>query len=187
MYEENQDGQFQPQGDAQTGYQQGNPQTGYQQGNPQTGYQQGGSQTGYQQGNPQMGYAQSDPRPQMSYQYDNQPQGMQPAPYPPEQKKSNGFGIASLVCGILAVLSCCVWCVTLPLAVLSIVFGILQLTRKGSKPMAVAGIICSGVALVLMIVFLIWAGYIAQDENYQSLYNQIYNEVYDDLNEGTYY
>lgn len=78
------------------------------------------------------------------------------------QDPGKGFGIASLVCGILALITCCLWCTCIPLAVVSIVLGILQI-KKGSgvgKGMAIAGIICAAVGLVLFIALTVWGNYL---------------------------
>ncbi len=66
--------------------------------------------------------------------------------------ESGGFGIASMICGIIALITCCIWCVCIPLAIVSIVMGILQLCKGTAKGMAIAGIICSSIALILLLV-----------------------------------
>ena len=72
---------------------------------------------------------------------------------------ATGLGIASMVLGIVSLLlSCCAstWWLTLLAAVLSIVFGILSIQKNsGGKGMAIAGIICSIISLVIGIIVLI--------------------------------
>ena len=59
---------------------------------------------------PQPGYdPQQNYNPQQNYQNNNYTQ------------PSSGFGIASMVCGIIALITCCLWCTCIPLAVVSIV------------------------------------------------------------------
>ena len=111
----------------------------------QQGYQQ---QNGYQQ--PYGGQNQSTPlscSAQPVYQQESQST---------ISAESGGFGIASMICGILSIITCCVWCLSVPLAIVSIILGILQLTKGAAKGMAIAGIICSGVGLLLMLCFLVW-------------------------------
>ncbi|MCM1105854.1 MAG: zinc-ribbon domain-containing protein [Blautia sp.] len=75
---------------------------------------------------------------------------------------ATGMAVTSMVLGIIALLVCCCvkwWWLTLALAVVSIVLGALALNRHTTgKDMAIAGIVCSGIALVLkLIVVLICA------------------------------
>ncbi len=76
--------------------------------------------------------------------------------------ESGGFGIASMICGIIALITCCIWCTCIPLAIVSIVLGILQLCKGTAKGMAIAGIICSSIALILLLV-LTFAGAVLQN------------------------
>lgn len=96
--------------------------------------------------------------------------------------KSNGFGIASMVCGILALITCCLWCTVIPLAIVSIVLGILQIVKNESKGMAIAGIVCSAIALFLFILFFAYGKYMETT----GVYNEFYNELYDILNQYSY-
>ena len=72
--------------------------------------------------------------------------------YQPDMRKpigdGIGFGIASLVLGVLSVFmfGCCVNYI---MAVLSIVFAVVQLVKNRSKGMAVAGIITSAISIIL--------------------------------------
>ncbi len=80
--------------------------------------------------------------------------------YDTVENNGKAFGIVSLVCGILSFpLSCCSIVgsyVGLIIAVTSFVFGVLSITKKESaKNMAIAGIICSSIAIVIMIILLI--------------------------------
>jgi len=69
--------------------------------------------------------------------------------------ESGGFGIASMICGIIALLTCCLWCTCIPLAIVSIVLGVLQISKGTAKGMAIAGIICSAIALIMLLVLTI--------------------------------
>ena len=71
------------------------------------------------------------------------------------QPASKGFGIASLVLGILSLVLYCT-CFNLLLAILAIIFGILQLVQTGSpKGMAIAGIVTSCLSILLYVISLI--------------------------------
>lgn len=68
-----------------------------------------------------------------------------------------GFGIASMALGILAIVS--IWLV-MPapawiFAVLSIILGIVQLARSTKKGMAIAGIIMSGLTVLITCIYII--------------------------------
>ena len=73
----------------------------------------------------------------------------------PEKKKGIGFSITALVLGILSVLCCCLslgWITAIP----GIIFGIIAIAKKcAGKGCAIAGIICSAIAIVSAIVSLI--------------------------------
>ena len=81
---------------------------------------------------------------------------------PEEPKKEGGYigvAIASLVCGILSLLCCPIACcgsccggLNVLLAIAAIVLGIIALVKAfEGKGMAIAGLVCGGIALVLMI------------------------------------
>ena len=69
---------------------------------------------------------------------------------------SNGFCVASLVLGIIGIPAC----VTFIVPVLAVIFGVIGLTQisrnkgeGGGKGMAIAGVVCGGIGLVL---FMVW-------------------------------
>lgn len=64
-----------------------------------------------------------------------------------------GIAIASLVCGILAIICCCATTFSLLLSVASIVLGVITIVKKyDGKGMAIAGIATGGVAIVLTVL-----------------------------------
>ena len=76
--------------------------------------------------------------------------------YEAAEEFSKGYGIASLVLGILSILtSCC--CVGLIFSILGIVFGCVQpANEEGRKPgMAIAGIVTASVGIVFFILWVI--------------------------------
>ncbi len=87
--------------------------------------------------------------------------------------ESGGFGIASMICGIIALITCCLWCTCIPLAVVSIVLGILQLSKGTAKGMAVAGIVCSSIALVLLLIFTIIGVFVQNSPAYYDIMREL--------------
>ncbi len=73
-----------------------------------------------------------------------------------EEGGSKVFAIISLVCGILAVLCmCCGW-LGIILGVAAVVLGILSINKQeNAKGMAIAGIVCGGIGLLIAIIVLI--------------------------------
>lgn len=66
-------------------------------------------------------------------------------------EKGDGFGVASLVCGIISLtLFCSIF--NIFSSILSLVFGIIQLRRGGARWIAIVGIICSVCSVVLLII-----------------------------------
>ena len=65
--------------------------------------------------------------------------------------KQSGWGIASLVCGIVGILLACVAIGVVP-AIIGLVCAIIALTQKGKgHGTAIAGLICSIVAIIIFI------------------------------------
>ena len=115
-------------------------------------YSQGGPQ--FQQG---MGYQQVPPYQQpmgdMYYGY--------PDPYMQMQQNngSMGLGIASMVLGILALVTCCCWYIAGPLAAISLILGIIGIKSESGKGMAIAGVVCSGVAILILVAIMAYSCY----------------------------
>lgn len=71
------------------------------------------------------------------------------------QSKGNGFGIASMVLGILALVFFC-GCINIPLAIIAIVFAAIHINRKnGSIGFAIAGIVTSVISVLLTVIMLV--------------------------------
>lgn len=71
------------------------------------------------------------------------------------QSGGNGFGIASMVLGILALVFFC-GCINIPLAIISIILAIIQMNRKGEgKGFAIAGIVTSVISVILTVVMIV--------------------------------
>ncbi|MBS6954997.1 MAG: DUF4190 domain-containing protein [Clostridium sp.] len=73
------------------------------------------------------------------------------------ESQSSGLAIASMVCGICAlVFSCCIPYIPFILAVISIIFAAVTLSKHlGGKGMAIAGLVCSIISLVPTIIVVV--------------------------------
>ena len=74
-------------------------------------------------------------------------------------QESKGFGIASLVLGILSLVLFCT-CINIPMAIAAVIFGIIQLVcRKGSGTgLAVGGIITGVLSIIAFVAFWLLIG-----------------------------
>lgn len=71
----------------------------------------------------------------------------------PTSNGSPGFAIASLTTGILSLICCCAWPLSLVLSIVAIGLGIVAIYNKyDGKGMAIAGIIIAGISLVAVIL-----------------------------------
>lgn len=96
----------------------------------------------------------------------------------PESGGNLGFSIASMVCGIISILCCCAWYLSIILAAVAIVFGILSLKKNAEgRNMAIAGLITGGIGAVLSIIILVFAlvGSASVDSG------ELYREIIDSL------
>ncbi|MDR1689910.1 MAG: DUF4190 domain-containing protein [Clostridiales bacterium] len=75
----------------------------------------------------------------------------------PEQPPKQGKAIASLVLGIVSIVICCIPAVPVLASIAGLITGIVSLNkREGGKGMAIAGIILSGIGLLIGIVISIY-------------------------------
>ncbi len=70
--------------------------------------------------------------------------------------QTDGMAVTSLVTGILAIVTFWAWPVCLIFIILGFVFGGISYSKK-KNGMALAGMICSGVAVLFMVAFIIFA------------------------------
>src|SRR5580704_10202625 len=78
--------------------------------------------------------------------YAGQPNYSVPYPHAPPRAGPSGLSIASLVLGIVGLMSICFWFISGPCSLLAVIFGILSLKGEG-RGMAIAGLICGGIAV----------------------------------------
>lgn len=72
-----------------------------------------------------------------------------------EKQKIYGLNIAALVLGIISLVLWCVWCISIPCSILSLIFGIIGIKKEG-KSMAIGGIVTGAISLALW--FLVFTG-----------------------------
>lgn len=70
------------------------------------------------------------------------------------EKDKKGFSIAALVLGIIAIVCCCVWYISIPCGILAIIFGIIGI-KSSKKGMSIAGLITGAIGLVISILIFI--------------------------------
>lgn len=71
---------------------------------------------------------------------------------PANDKK--GFSIAALVFGIIALVLCCIWYVSIPCGIIALILGIIGL-KSSKRGMSIAGIITGVIGMILSIVLVI--------------------------------
>lgn len=86
-----------------------------------------------------------------------------------------GISIASLVCGILSLVCCCVYTVGILLAIAAIVLGIISLVKKfDGRGMAIAGIATGSIGIVLIILVVVLAASTAFADIWPEITNDLY-------------
>lgn len=153
-----------------------------------TSYGNGGTNYNYGQANDSAGYNYGQPNGSAEYNY-GQSNGSteynygQPAGrYGSNKSESEGFGIASLVLGIITVLLFCT-CISWITGILAIIFGIIQLVKGNKKGMAIVGLITGGIGFIASVILyiLIFFTSLGSYSNYDDIYNHIYDDIYDDI------
>lgn len=138
-----------------------------------TSYGNGGTDYNYGQSNGGTDYGYGQPNSKVGYQHES------------NKSESEGFGIASLVLGIITALMFCT-CISWITGILAIIFGILQLVKGNKKGMAIVGLITGGIGFVVSIILYIlifFAGF-GSYSNYNDIYNHIYDDIYDDIEDS---
>lgn len=120
----------------------------------------GGEPQGYNQQNyNQAGYGQPNYNPNG---YGQQPYNQAPygQPYQPRmatKSDTTGFGIASLVLGIISIFTV-FCCINYILAIIAIVFGIVQIVKSSRKGLAIGGIVTAVISIVGATLFWVLVG-----------------------------
>lgn len=93
------------------------------------------------------------------------------------KKDGNGYGIASLVLGIISLLLFCA-CINWITAILAIVFGVVQLAQYKEKGLAIGGIITAGLSILFAIILYVCIFLGIAAEGYDDVYD--YYEYYEE-------
>lgn len=108
----------------------------------------------------------------------------------PQKTADNGFGIASMVLGIISLITFFM-VINMPLAILALVLGGVQLSRREGKGMALAGIITGEIALFLTVlmcvVIFLFSGEESVSSDYQQGYYDGYQQGYNDGYDDSFY
>ena len=90
--------------------------------------------------------------------------------------KANGLQVAGLVCGILAICTCCC-------GIIGVIFGIAGLicsiigNKNNKNGVGIAGLVCSIIGLLLGLVILIYSMAMVTDERYWEAYWEILEQI----------
>lgn len=75
--------------------------------------------------------------------------------YPQQPPESPGFGVASMVLGIISLcLSCCAYFISIPCAIVGIILGLIGLKKQAGRGMATAGLVCSIISFIPAIILI---------------------------------
>lgn len=86
-----------------------------------------------------------------------------PAGYqPPGSNQSVGLAVASMVLGILSIILFCLWFVSIPLGIVAVILGFIAKGKAdrgeaGGKGLALTGMICGAIGLLIAIGILLFA------------------------------
>lgn len=101
-------------------------------------------------------------------------------------KSADAFAIASFICGIVSIISCCTLLGSFIGGALGIIFALLaRRNDRPTPPFSIAGLITSGIGLVFALFLLIYSLFTISTSDFQELYKeyeQYYEEIY-----GNYY
>ena len=109
----------------------------------------------------------------------------------PQQKQKGdgrGYGIASLILGIVSVLLFCT-CINWVTAILAVIFGIIQITKNKEHGLAIGGIITAAVSMVLSVVLYLamWFGMTNAGITYEDLLYDQYEDSYESDGNDAWY
>ena len=97
----------------------------------------------------------------------------------PEEPVSKGFAIASLVMGILSIVTCCCTITGILFGILGIIFSCVQAKdSEGKKPtQATVGLVLSIIGVVIAVVSMIFGAALGSSSMYQEILNQANSSV----------
>lgn len=90
------------------------------------------------------------------------------------KKNRKGFCIASMVLGIIALVLFCIWYLSIPCAILAIIFGVLGIKSTG-KGMAIAGLVTGSIGLIVSIAIIVFIVIFGMAVGISDVLNDEYN------------
>ena len=70
---------------------------------------------------------------------------------------NKGMAIAAMILGIVSIVLCCIWYISIIAGVVAIVLGIMYNKKNGKCGMATAGIVCGIIGMILAIALIVIA------------------------------
>lgn len=68
----------------------------------------------------------------------------------------NGLAIASMVLGIVSIVLCCIWYLSIVAGIVAIILGVLHGKNNGKNGMSTAGIVCGVIGIIIaMAIFIL--------------------------------
>ena len=101
-------------------------------------------------------------------------------------KDKKGLAIAAMVLGIVAIVLCLIWYISIPCGILAIIFGAISL-KSTNKGMALSGVITGIVGIILSIVIIAIILISAISIFNQAINSKYYDDIYDDWSYDRYY
>lgn len=124
--------------------------------------------------NEDNGYTQA---PNSNYTMNGQPMGNPYGQQPQQEQGGQALAIAGMVLGIISLVCCCTGYIALVIGIVGFVLSLISLIqKKPGKGMAIAGIICSAIAIVMLVVLMAIGSSISPEE-LQDMMNEIENSV----------
>lgn len=103
----------------------------------------------------------------------------------PQENSTSAFSIASMICGLIAILACCAGVLSLPFGALSILFAVLSKRRGKNMPvMSITGIWLGCVGILLGILMTVYSFFMVFNdpvvyEQVNATYELLYGESLD--------
>lgn len=89
-----------------------------------------------------------------------------------ENKKASGLAIASMVCGIVSIVLCCIWYISIILAIVAVVLGVINNVKGlGGKGMAIAGIVTGAIGIILAVALIALVAFGVATTDLSTYYN----------------
>lgn len=70
---------------------------------------------------------------------------------------NKGMAIAAMILGIVSIVLCCIWYISIIAGVVAIVLGIMYNKKNGKCGMSTAGIVCGIIGMILAIALIVIA------------------------------